>query len=157
MAIGALFGKIFGTEKALGSIVDGVSNGLDALVYTDEEKASDAAKDRSEARKMVIQWMETSKGQNIARRVIALMVTGVWLFQFVIAWLMNLWSVFVNNEISIKLADAAKVTSDSAETMIGAVMLILGFYFAAPHMGSLAKAAVQKFGSAQTKQGNKPG
>lgn len=149
--IGALFGKMFGTEKALGSIVEGVSNGIDALVYTDEEKANDAAADRSEARKMIIQWMETSKGQNIARRFIALMITGVWLLQFVVAWLMNIIAVFVDGDSSTALTLAAKLTAEAGESMIGAVMLILGFYFAAPHMGGIAKAAIEKFGKAQSK------
>ena len=49
----SFIGKLFGTEKALSGIVNGVTNGLDALVYTDEEKAGEAAKDRSEARAMV--------------------------------------------------------------------------------------------------------
>jgi len=42
LGIGATIGKIFGSDKALTSIVDNVSKGLDALVYTDEEKAQDA-------------------------------------------------------------------------------------------------------------------
>ena len=39
-SIGATIGKIFGTEKAITAVIKNVSNGLDALVYTDEEKAS---------------------------------------------------------------------------------------------------------------------
>ena len=50
----ATVGKIFGTDKAITAVISNVSKGLDALVYTDEEKAGDAAKDRSEARKMVV-------------------------------------------------------------------------------------------------------
>ena len=57
------WGKLFGTEKALSGIVDGVTKGLDALVYTDEEKAKDAAADRTEARQMVVGWMAATQGQ----------------------------------------------------------------------------------------------
>ena len=46
MAMSALIGKIFGSEKAIGAAVSGISNSLDALVYTDEEKAQDAAVER---------------------------------------------------------------------------------------------------------------
>jgi hypothetical protein len=81
----SFWGKLFGTEKALNGIVDGVTNGLDALVYTDEEKAADAAADRSEARKMVVQWMAATQGQNLARRLIALSITGVWLSMYLLS------------------------------------------------------------------------
>lgn len=139
----SFWGKIFGTEKALTGIVDGVTNGLDALVYTDEEKASDAAKERSEARLMVVKWMESTKGQNLARRLIALSITAVWILMYLIKSAVALVSVWVDNpEMWI---ETAKVVGDSAESMNGAMMLILAFYFAAPHMGDIARAAMNKF------------
>ena len=79
MAIGALVGKIFGSEKAIGAAVTGISNSLDALVYTDEEKAQDAASERQKARAMVIDWMQATSGQALARRLIAVAITFVWL------------------------------------------------------------------------------
>ena len=85
----SFWGKLFGTEKALNGIVDGVTNGLDALVYTDEEKAADAAADRSEARKMVVGWMAATQGQNLARRLIALSITGTWLGMYLISVLLS--------------------------------------------------------------------
>ncbi len=42
-------GKLFGSDKSVETIVSGVSRGLDSLVYTDEEKANAAAKERAEA------------------------------------------------------------------------------------------------------------
>lgn len=147
--IGELFGKMFGTDKALTAMVDNVSAGIDKLFYTDEEKAEDGAKARSEARAMVVKWMASTQGQNVARRFIAISVTGVWLFQYVVGWLMDMASVFVSAAASAKLTQASLVTSERADTMVPAVMLILGFYFAAPHMGDLAKAAIEKFGGAR--------
>ncbi len=139
----SFWGKIFGTEKALTGIVDGVTNGLDALVYTDEEKASDATKERSEARLMVVKWMESTQGQNLARRLIALSITAVWLLMYLIKSTVAVVSVWVDNpEMWL---DTAKVVGDSAESMNGAMMLILAFYFAAPHMGDIARAAMNKF------------
>ena len=73
--VSALFGKLFGTEKATTALVENVSNGLDKMFYTDEEKALDGAKDRSEARSMLIKWMESTQGSNLARRCIALSET----------------------------------------------------------------------------------
>ena len=139
----SFWGKIFGAEKALTGIVDGVTNGLDALVYTDEEKASDATKERSEARLMVVKWMESTQGQNLARRLIALSITAVWLLMYLIKSAVAVVSVWVDN--SEMWLETAKVVGDSAESMNGAMMLILAFYFAAPHMGDIAKAAMNKF------------
>ena len=73
----SFFGRLFGTEKALEGVVEGVSKSLDALIYTDEEKAKEAARDRSEARRMVVDWLAATQGQNLARRLIALSITGV--------------------------------------------------------------------------------
>jgi hypothetical protein len=141
-------GKIFGTDKALSGIVDGVSNGLDKLVYTDEEKAGDAATERAAARRAVIEWMETTKGQNLARRLIALSITFAWLMQYLAAWFMNLVAVFLDDpEAAEKLREGAVLTSANGERMVGAVMLILAFYFAAPHMGKLVSGAMTKFAS----------
>lgn len=138
-------GKMMGSDKALGGVISGVTKGLDALVYTDEEKAGDAAKNRSEARKMVVEWMASTQGQNLARRFIALSITGVWLLQFIVAQFMSVISVFVATATSEKLTEASKLMRDGATEMNAAVMLILAFYFAAPHMGDIAKAVTGKF------------
>lgn len=144
----SFWGKLFGTEKALSGIVDGVTNGLDALVYTDEEKANDAAADRSEARKMVVGWMQTTQGQNLARRLIALSITGVWLSMYVLSVLCSIVAVFTNSSGAVtadKLLKVSDIAKSAAMDMNPAVMLILAFYFAAPHMGDIAKAVTNKF------------
>jgi hypothetical protein len=139
-----LIGKLFGTEKALSGIVDGVSNGIDKLIYTDEEKATDAASERAEARKMVVQWMAASQGQKLARRLIALSITGVWLFQYLVAQGIGFAAIFIQDPKNFR--EAAEFMRAGAGEMNAAVMLILAFYFAAPHMGDIAKAALIKFG-----------
>jgi hypothetical protein len=144
----SFWGKLFGTEKALNGIVDGVTNGLDALVYTDEEKAADAAADRSEARKMVVQWMAATQGQNLARRLIALSITGVWLSMYLLSVLCAMVAVFTDTMGVVtadKINQVGTIAKGAAMDMNPAVMLILAFYFAAPHMGDIAKAVTGKF------------
>jgi len=141
----SFWGRIFGTDKALQSVVNSVSNGIDALVYTDEEKANDAAKDRTEARGMVVRWMEATQGQNLARRLIALSITGVWLLQFLMAQAFAVVAIWTDKSISIKLQASALQMQSGADVMNNAVMLILAFYFAAPHMGDIAKAVTSRF------------
>ena len=144
LSVGATIGKIFGTDKAITSVIDNVSKGLDALVYTDEEKAIDAAKDRSAARGMVIKWMESTQGQNLARRLIALCIVVIWLLQYLCGMILSVIGTWMDE--SEKILESAEIIGVFAERMNGAVMLILGFYFAAPYMGSIVKGAMAKFG-----------
>lgn len=140
-------GRVFGTDKALTSIVDNVASGLDKLYYSDEEKAEDAAKDRTEARRMVVDWMRSTQGQNLARRLIALSITGVWLSMYLVSVFAQMVALFTNEAgvlTAKKVAEIGTIASKSADDMGPAVMLILAFYFAAPHMGDIAAAAMGK-------------
>lgn len=144
----SFWGKLFGSDKALGGIVDSVTNGLDALVYTDEEKASDAAADRSEARKMVVGWMAATQGQSLARRLIALSITGVWLSMYLLSVFCAMIAIFTNANGVVtaeKVSQVGVIAKAAAMDMNPAVMLILAFYFAAPHMSDIAKAVTGKF------------
>lgn len=140
----SFWGKVFGTDEAIKGAVDAVKDGLDALVYTEEEKATDAAKERSAARSMLVGWMEATQGQNLARRIISLAITGVWLFQYIVAQIAASVALFWTEKAK-ELQDLYNLNIKAADEMSGAVMLILAFYFAAPHMGEFAQAIVGKF------------
>jgi hypothetical protein len=142
----SFWGKIFGTDEAIKGAVGAVRDGLDALVYTEEEKAGDAAKERSEARSMLVGWMEATQGQNLARRVISLAITGVWLLQYVIAQISSAIAVFWQ-EAAGQLNALSALQLQSADNMSPAVMLILAFYFAAPHMSDVVKAFTERMGA----------
>lgn len=145
MALGSLIGKIFGSEKAIEGAVKGISNSLDALVYTDEEKANDAALERQKARAMVIDWMQSTSGQALARRLIACAITFIWLLQYVFGWAMVTGAVFSDPEIAARMKEASEITQAHADSMTGAVMLILSFYFAAPHLDKVVGPAMERF------------
>lgn len=148
----SFWGKVFGTDEAIKGAVGAVRDGLDALVYTNEEKAADAAKERSEARSMLVGWMEATQGQNLARRLISLAITGVWLLQYIVSQLASSIAIFWGAKAQ-QLNELAKLQIESANDMSPAVMLILAFYFAAPHMGDFAKAVVGRFESKVNKNG----
>lgn len=137
-------GKMLGTDAALSKTIAVVSSGLDSLIHTDQEKSEEAAKARTEARQMVIEWMRSTQGQNIARRVIALLIVTAWLAQYMAATGLRVASVWVTSPA--KYLESANVIALSAEGMIGAVMLIISFYFAAPYMGQIVSGAMEKFG-----------
>lgn len=150
----SFWGKMFGTDEAIKTTIGAVKDGLDALVYTEEEKSVDAAKERSEARSMLVGWMEATQGQNLARRVISIAITGVWLSQYVIAQIAASIAIFWLDKTA-ELNKLAEVNMQSADAMSGAVMLILAFYFAAPHMGDFAKAIIGKFQKNTVQEGAK--
>lgn len=150
----SFIGRLFGSEKALTGVVDGVTKGLDALVYTDEEKSRDAAESRSEARKMVVEWMRSTQGQNLARRLIALIVTSVWLFMYLLATALDFAGIWITDAATAKrITESASIIGERAHEMNGAMMLILGFYFAAPHMGDITRAAINRFSGGERSQG----
>ena len=140
-----ILGKIFGTEEAISKSIDLIASAGDKLVYTDEEKADDKAKRAAQIDTLLIRWMETTTGQNLARRLLAVMITCVWLTQYVVSMIINLTAVWVDDA---KLwHETAKVIGGYAEQMNGAMMLILAFYFAAPHMSGIVDVALNKFGN----------
>lgn len=141
--VGETIGKIFGTDQAAKSLVENVSSGLDKLVYTSEEKAEAHAKDVSEARQMVIQWMSATSGQNLARRLLALVITAVWLLQYVSMMGLSVVAVWIKDPVNF--LESARIIGGYAEKMNGAMMLILAFYFAAPHMSGIVQGAMEKF------------
>jgi len=147
---GGFFGRLLGSPKALNETVRGVRDGVDALFYTNQEKAVDLAQERTEFREMLIKWMESTQGQNLSRRIIALSITFVWLVMFVSRMALAIVGVWA--EKAVKWQESADIIGDSIGQMTGAVMLILGFYFASPYLGDISKKAMDKFSSSNKKK-----
>lgn len=137
---------MFGSDAAVEKTIDTVANGLDKLIYTDEERAEAAAQSRSEARTMFIEWVRNSQGQNIARRFLALVIAFTWLSQYFLAQIFSVMAVWSDPEMVPRLTQSAEVVSQNADAMTGAMMLILGFYFAAPQLGKIVDGAMSRFG-----------
>ena len=74
------FDWITGGGKTAEKVVDGVTSGLDAMFFTDEEK--------SIANQKVLDWklkmLEATKSSNVARRIISLMIVGLWVLLVVV-------------------------------------------------------------------------
>ena len=136
---GAL-GAIFGSPKTLGKIVGGVTKGLDALKYTSEEKAHDEQKAIEKAREQVVDFMEATKGQNMARRMIALIIVSIWSLSHGAIGVMAIASVFIRDvELVGKIMEASKLIGEQIQDINTEVILILGFYFGAPHVGEAVR------------------
>jgi len=141
--LSSTLGRVFGTDKAVSRVVDHTANALDKLIYTDEEEAEAKAQAVTEARSMVIEWMKATSGQNLARRLLAMVITLVWVSQYVAMMSLSVIAVWLEN--GDKCNASSQIIGGYAENMNGAMMLILGFYFAAPHLSSVAGVALKKF------------
>jgi len=163
---GALLGKVFGSDKAMEKGLGMIESAGDKLWYTDEEKADDRAKKGEQIRAFMVNWMESTKGQNIARRMLAVGITFVWLSMYVIGTIMGIVAPWLDSTLPLDSAGvviegalstygklmASSVALDAkADKMSGAVMLILAFYFAAPHMDKIVVGALEKFGGGKLK------
>lgn len=145
-AIGSFFGRLFGSDKAVDSLIDHTANALDKVIYTSEEKADDQAKSVTEARGMLIEWLKNTQGQNLARRVIAFSIAFTWLSMFWFAMVADVISVWFPADMSAKFVESASRVGNRAVSIDSAMMLILTFYFAAPHIGNIIDSFKTGFG-----------
>lgn len=150
-------GKLFGSQKSLEKVVDGTISAFDKMFDTDQEKREGRAAFNITMGNMVIKWQEATQGQNLARRLLALIIAGIWVFQYFMSVVLNVSAVWVGasftpttlitvSPTATALQASAQAISSNATEMNGAMMLILGFYFAAPHLAAIVPAAMKKFG-----------
>ena len=144
-----LFKRIFGSPEIINESLSLIRDAGDVIWYTEEEKAQDAARRGAQSDKLLIDWMESSKGQNLARRMLAVMLASVWMLMFLLSTLGDMIAPFLALHSDPAFMDAWRESSDAidgrTEQMTGAMMLILGFYFAAPHLGKVIDGAMNKF------------
>lgn len=97
--------SIFATPK----VIDAAIAGIDKSKWTDEERSD-----------FFLTWITASAPQNLARRIIAFLVTGMWVIACVV--------------ILIQLALEMDVSEEMAfmqDTVNPPFMIIIGFYFLA--------------------------
>jgi hypothetical protein len=114
MTMGIL-SKIFGDKDNLDKLTDGAVHGLDKIFFTKEEKA--------EANQKLSEWylkyLAATQPQNVARRVIAFIVVGLWailvLLGVLIKWFNDAYATYVFEVL--------------AEIVMNPFLMIMGFYF----------------------------
>ena len=144
-------GKLFGSDQAASSLINNISSGLDKIYYSKQEQAEDLAEAQSEARGLLIRWLEATQGSNLARRLIALIVTGIWAIQYTTSMILLALLPWFDTYAD-KMRESAISLQESGSAVGGAMMLVLGFYFAAPHLGSIVEKAMNKFSGSNKKE-----
>lgn len=109
---------LIGSPEAAGKAADALYSGLDKIAFTAEEKADAAQKSRD----WLNDYMAATNGQNVARRLIALIVTSLWAVLLVLSVVLHLCGATVRAEWLFGVID---------EVVTPAFMLVITFYFAA--------------------------
>ena len=140
----SFLGTLFGGSKAADKMVDATVSGLDKLFYTKEEQSDDRKEMNIFAGNMFIEWQKNTQGQNLSRRILALSIAGTWLAQYWASMIINIITASTEGDTT-KLDRVSEAIGGNADAMTGAMMLLLGFYFAAPHLGKIVDGAMTKF------------
>lgn len=133
--------KMFGSQKAGEKIIEGVSNGIDKLWYTDEEKAGDAAQAKREGMAVYMKWLESTSGSRIARRLLAVGAFSIWAIEHITAVIMRVLSNWFGDATVLvdgvqttvnKLSLSADFLTATALDMQTLVAVVFAFYFGGP-------------------------
>ena len=119
-----MLGWLFGNSKAADKAVDGIYDGLDALVFTDEEKSVAAQKILD----FKIEYAKHTQNQSISRRIISVGVTLMWVSVGIATLVAQALGASVFAEYAFKFLVDVVMTPFS---------IIVGFYFAAHIVGKL--------------------
>ena len=142
------FGSLFGNENVINKAVDGVYNGLDKVMYTDEEKADMAIK-RSN---LHIKFLKAYEPFKIAQRFLALIVGIPYMIFMSISAIMYLAgmaippdlikSVYQPSAYGTYLMEGSLKFMSTLNAVLGGYFgLIMGFYFA----GGMLEGGIRAF------------
>lgn len=112
-----IFGAIFGSRKNTETVVDGAVNGLDKMFFTKEEQAEHALK----AGDWFLRYLEATQPQNLARRLIAVIIV-------------LLWAILIVAGVSLYKIDPGYsdyIFNILADVVMNPFLMVMGFYFAA--------------------------
>ncbi len=126
---------IFGSSKNTERMVTGAVSGLDKLKFTNEERA-EADKD---VREWFIRYLEASQPQNLARRMIALIVAGLWAFLVILGVAAAGIEYYVFKPEPGTEHFSAFVFQVLADVVVTPFLMVMGFYFAAHVLRSYTK------------------
>jgi len=120
--------KMFGSPAAGEKIIDGVTNGIDKLWYTDEEKAGDAAQAKREGMAVYMKWLESTSGSRIARRLLAVGAFSIWAVEHITAVIMRVLSNWFGDAVvTAKAVNPATGLMEVVETTINKLSLSADF------------------------------
>jgi len=127
----SFWGRLFGSENVIKRAADGIYNGVDKAIYTNEEKAQG-----------FLDLLKAYEPFKIAQRLLALVVS----IPYVVVWLMSAAMLvaagFVDPAYGKQIEESARVLGELNNDTLGMpVALVLGFYFG----GGAVEGVVDRF------------
>lgn len=122
-----IIGAIFGSSKNTETIVDGAVAGLDKIWFTKEEKA-EANQKLSD---WYLQYLAATQPQNIARRLIAMVIVWLWWLLVVFGVIcrgIELW-VFDTVPEGVEYIYSEFIFKVLTEVVMQPFSIVVGFYF----------------------------
>ncbi|WP_445362061.1 hypothetical protein ACJJIQ_00075 (plasmid) [Microbulbifer sp. ANSA003] len=130
----SFWSRLWGSEKALEKGADALIKTGDALFYTAEEKAQDSDQRNTQVREFLLQWIKSTSGQNIARRLIAIAFSAVYLLLVLVVVTLSIWAA-LKGQGETALSAAALVARQLLADLTSLQGLIMFFYFAPNKIG----------------------
>ena len=122
-----IFSFLTGSSDTAEKVVDGAMAGLDAVFYTDEEKAVASQKILD----WKLQYATATQGMSMSRRVITFTISAAWLF-------LVLLTVGVGLLLGGDSAEVKFLMAIMTDVVMQPFSIIVGFYFLA-HVVSNAR------------------
>ncbi|HDM8061666.1 hypothetical protein [Vibrio harveyi] len=138
-----IFDALLGSEKVVSKIADGVYDGIDAAVYTDEEKA----KNELEKKSLKVRLLEAYQPFKLAQRFLALIFGIPFVLLWIIiamCWLVSIFAIGPGLEYKFIYEQLKLVGEMNNETLGTPCAVILGFYFFGGASEGLVRAAREK-------------
>jgi hypothetical protein len=147
-AVGGFVGRLFGSKEAGNQLIDSVASGIDKIFYTDQEEAEAKAKAKTEAMTVYMGWLESTTGSRLARRMLALGVSGIWGLEHLTSVILSVASIFADDSGAVtaaKLTEASDKLAGHALDNNALVGIVLLFYFGGPAAIDGVKGLVMKW------------
>lgn len=122
------FSSLFGSDTVVNKAVDGVYNGIDSIVYTDQEKAENENKKSN----LKIQLLKAYEPFKIAQRVIAFMIGTPFVFIHLITFFIWIGSILLITDSARYdfIFEQLKLIGDWNNSTLGEPFTyVIGFYF----------------------------
>ena len=124
----SIFSFLTGTSATAEKAVDGIVSGLDAMVFTDEEKSQASMK----VLDFKLKYAEATQGMSISRRVIAFTLCAAWLLLVLITVGIGLFFGGDSTEVKFLM----KIMTD---VVMQPFSIVVAFYFLAHVVGAARK------------------
>lgn len=122
--------KIFPSTRSAEKLIDAATRGVDAVWYTEEERAQT----RAELRDWYIKLLDSMQAYNVAMRALAFIVGAVWASHLIVATLLYIAAAFICpiDAETCRAATAASAIDEQLKAHINEpFFLVMGFYFGA--------------------------